>query len=182
MTDPTPVTSSAAPPSRPSSPDVPGWGADLDRAKRPAVPKERPAPRLPAHAQRQPSPQGSSVEVLHSIERPGLTPVFGTSVPPSGLSGHLRRWAFGFSENDLRHWLLLLLADRVNVAEGLGQDLIQGHGPRLLAELGWRTEWQYNRRALWRRLLTASALVALALLAWQARRPARAAGLPPPRR
>jgi hypothetical protein len=46
---------------------------------------------------------------LHSIERPGLTPVFGTTVPTSGVSGAMREMAFRFSESDLRHWLLLLL-------------------------------------------------------------------------
>ena len=61
--------------------------------------------------------------VIASGERPGITPVFGTSVPPSGLSGWIRRRAFRRSESDLRHWMLLLLADRVNVAEGLVDDV-----------------------------------------------------------
>jgi len=98
-----------------------GWGADLDPADRPAVPKERMPPRLeniPA-----PGQQESDVLVLHSTERPGITPVFGTSVPPSGLSGVLRKRAFRRSENDIRHWLTLMLADRVNVVEGLFADL-----------------------------------------------------------
>ncbi len=38
--------------------------------------------------------QHSGVKVLHSLERPGLTPVYGTTVPPSGLSGRLRSLAF----------------------------------------------------------------------------------------
>ena len=61
--------------------------------------------------------------MFHSTERGGVTPVFGTSVPPSGLSGMLRRRAFRRSENDVRHWMMLLLADRVNVVEGLLEDL-----------------------------------------------------------
>lgn len=157
---------------------VPGWGADLAHADRPAYPKERQPPRLPEHAQRQPEPQLQAVEVLHSIEHPGLTPVYGSSLPPQGLSGRLRRWAFGFSESDLRHWLLLLLADRVHVVEGLGQDLSQGHLPNLMAEMGWRAEWRYNRAALFRRVLMASALAGLGALVWRAtgsprHRPAR---------
>lgn len=97
---------------------IPGWGADLRPEDRPAVPKERTPPRLEGlHWGDPPEPQPRTVEVLHSIERPGLTPVFGSSVPPRGLSGWLRRRAFRRSEGDLRHWLTLLLADRVDVVE-----------------------------------------------------------------
>lgn len=179
------TTSSSAPTSQQLKAQVPGWGADLDHADRPAYPKERQPPRLPAHAQRQPQQQVQDVEVLHSIERPGITPVFGSTLPPRGLSGRVRRYAFGFSENDLRHWLLLLLADRINVVEGLGQDLAHGHVPNLIAEMGWHAEWRYNRPALIRRLLTASAMTGLALLLWRVTRPAAPPRLmppPPPRR
>src|SRR5690606_11845851 len=58
--------------------------------------------------------QLQEVEVLHSIERPNLTAVFGSSLPPSGLSGNLRRYAFKYSESSYLHCLPLLLADRVN--------------------------------------------------------------------
>lgn len=167
----TPAASSFSPP-RPSPSDIPGWGADLARADRPAYPRERHPPRLPAHAQRQPAQQLPQVEVLHSLERPGLTPVFGSTVPPSGLSGRTRRYAFGFSENDLRHWLLLLLADRIHVVEGLAQDLAQGHVPKLFAEMGWRAEWRYNRPAFIRRLLAAGVVAGVALVAWRATRAA----------
>lgn len=104
--------------------NIPGWGADLDRANRPAVPMEHaPPPRLQGVHWDRPPQQPATVEVLHSIERPNLTPVFGTSVPPSGLSGVIRRRAFRRSESDLRHWMLLLMADRVNVVEGVLQDV-----------------------------------------------------------
>jgi hypothetical protein len=102
---------------------IPGWGADLDPADRPAYPKERTPPRLDNVHWTRPEQQQSEVEIFHSTERAGLTPVFGTSVPPSGLSGVLRRRAFRRSENDVRHWMMLLLADRVNVVEGLFEDL-----------------------------------------------------------
>lgn len=157
---------------------IPGWGADLDHAQRPAHPRERQPPRLPQHAQRPPGQQAPTVEVLHSVERPDLTPVFGTSVPPSGLSGRLRRHAFGLSENDLRHWLLLLLADRIQVLEGLGQDLAQGHVPDLIAELGWRAQWRYNRPALIRRLGVATAVAGLLVLLYGRRRHSVRAALP----
>ena len=105
------------------SEEITGWGADLDPANRPGVPKERTPPRLEGVHWDEPEQQPVRVEVLHSTERPGLTPVFGTAVPPSGLSGVIRRRAFRHSENDLRHWLMLLAADRVNVVEGLLEDL-----------------------------------------------------------
>jgi hypothetical protein len=120
--------------------NVQGWGADLDPADRPAVPMERTPPRLPNVHWDQPSPQESRVEVLHSTERPGITPVYGTTVPPSGISGAMRRLAFRYSENDLRHWLILLAADRVNVGEGLVSDLAHGHVPNIFREMGGPAE------------------------------------------
>ncbi len=112
--------------------------------------------------------QHSGVKVLHSLERPGLTPVYGTTVPPSGLSGRLRSLAFRFSEGDLRHWMLLLLADRVNVGEGLVADLARGQVPNLFAEMGLATEWRHNRLAFLRRAATLLAVAGLGV--WLLRR------------
>jgi hypothetical protein len=70
--------------------------------------------------------------------------VFGTSTPPSGLSGMIRDIAYRLSENDVRHWLLLLFADRVNVVEGIGQDLMRGRIPNILAEMGAKAELKHN--------------------------------------
>lgn len=113
---------------------IPGWGADLDRANRPAVPMEHSPPRLEGvHWDEPPPQQPVTVEVLHSIERPGITPVFGTSMPPHGVSGVLRRIAFRRAENDLRHWMLLLAADRVDVVEGLIEDARQSPRARKVA-------------------------------------------------
>jgi len=113
---------------------IQGWGADLDRANRPGVPMERTPPRLDNVHWDEPEQQHSHVKVFHSVERPGITPVYGTTVPPSGLSGAMRDFAFKYSENDMRHWLLLLLADRVNVGEGLVQDLAHGHVPNIFRD------------------------------------------------
>jgi hypothetical protein len=129
---------------RPQRTDIPGWGADLDVANRPGVPMERRPPRLTGVHWDSPEQQQSDVEILHSSERPGITPLFGTPQPPSGLSGSLRRWAFTHSENDLRHWLLLLLADRVNVVEGLGSDLMKGRVPNVFAEMGGKAAWKHD--------------------------------------
>ena len=123
---------------------IKGWGADLDHANRPAYPRERKPPRLEGIHWDQPAQQKPHMEILHSIERPGLTPLFGTGPAPSGLSGRLRRIAFGYSENDLRHWLLLLFADRVNMGEGLIDDLSRGRIPNLYAEMGGPAELRHN--------------------------------------
>jgi hypothetical protein len=46
-----------------------------------------------------------------------LTPTFGTAVPPRGLSGVLRQVAYDIPEDRVRHVLLLLLSDQVDVLE-----------------------------------------------------------------
>lgn len=115
---------------------IKGWGADLDHANRPGYPKERTPPRLEPLGWTTPEQQLQCVEVLRSDERPDMTPVFGSGQPPSGVSGWIRRFAFRFSENDLRHWLLLLFADCINVGEGVAQDISRGHLPRIYSEMG----------------------------------------------
>ncbi len=79
-----------------------------------------------------PTQQPINVEILHSNERPNITAAFGTSTPPSGLSGMLRRFAFKYSESSYGHWLPLVLADRVGVVEGVLADLRHGHVPNIL--------------------------------------------------
>ena len=147
---------------------VNGWGADLDHKNRPAVPMERTPPRLPHVHWDAPEQQHSHVKVFHSIERPGMTPVYGTTVPPTGLSGKLRGLAFKYSENDARHWLILMLADRVNVGEGLVEDLAHGHVPNLFKEMGGPAEWKYNRQGFIRKAAIATAVVGLAYM-WMRR-------------
>lgn len=149
---------------------VQGWGADLDPQSRPAVPRERTPPRLDNVHWDAPAAQQRCSEVLHSTERPGITPVFGSTLPPAGLSGVLRRAAFRFSENDVRHWLVLLLADRVDVGEGLLQDLAHGHIPNLWKEMGGPAEWRYNRAGLVRKAVIAAALVGTAVYLMRRRR------------
>jgi hypothetical protein len=123
---------------------ITGWGADLDYKNRPAYPKERTPPRLDGPL-RAPEQQAENVKILCSNERPSITPVFGTTVPPTGISGKLREFAFKYSENDLRHWLVLLLADRINMFEGIASDLKRGHIPNFVTETGLKSEFKYNR-------------------------------------
>ena len=161
-TDPT--SSSAEPSTRHAH--IPGWGVDRDRNSRPAVPMERMPPRLEGVHWTQPAQQPQTVEVLCCTERDStLTPIFGSTLPPQGVSGGLRRAAFRFSENDLRHWLILLLADRTDMVEGVIDDLRRGHVPNLVAEMGLGAAWKHDRPRLIRKLAwTAGSAVLLGLL------------------
>jgi hypothetical protein len=150
--------------------NIQGWGADLDPQARPAVPMERTPPRFIEPHYEQPEQQPVTVKVFHSTERPGLTPVFGTSTPPSGVSGLIRAGAFRFSENDIRRWLMLLFADRVNVVEGILEDLSHGHVPDIFKEMGGPAEWKYNRAGFYRKAAIAGAVVAILLYANSRRR------------
>lgn len=145
---------------------IKGWGADLNPINRPGYPKERTPPRLEPLDWTTPEQQLQRVEILRSNERPDMTAVFGTGQPPSGVSGWIRRFAFRFSENDLRHWLLLLFADRVNVGEGVAQDISRGHLPRIYSEMGGRAELMHNPSGAAKKtlVLIAGASVAYALL------------------
>lgn len=150
-------------PTREQLSHIQGWGADLDHKNRPAIPMERTPPRfIHAHEGKLPQ-QPETVEILTSTERPGITPIFGTKQPPKGLSGMMRRLAFRWSENDMRHWLLLLAADRVNVVEGLGEDLASGKVPNVLAEMGIKAEWEHNRAGLVKKAVIAGAVVGTAV-------------------
>lgn len=138
--------------------DIPGWGSDLDRARRPAVPMER----MPARLDSQLAPlvqQHGHTEVLVSPERPGITPLYGTSVPPRGLSGILRRNAYRHTESDLRHWLILLLADRVDAIEGVAKDLRHGHIPNVVSEMGLPAVWRHNPSGLVRKAVLSAAVI-----------------------
>ena len=139
---------------------IPGRGSDLDRADRPGVPMERTPPRLDGPLL-PPEQQHSAVEVLVSPERPGITPLYGTSAPPRGLSGMLRRAAFKTTENDIRHWLMLLLADRVDVVEGIGDDLRQGRVPNVLGEMGMAAEWRHNKAGVAKKAAIGAAVVGI---------------------
>ena len=97
---------------------IPGWGVDLDPADRPSVPRLQYDPgRSGAHWDF-PERQHEEWPRERSIEHAMLTPVFGTSCPPKGLSGVIRKLAYRrYSEGRAAHWLLLLAADRVDSKE-----------------------------------------------------------------
>jgi len=155
---------------------VDGWNIDEDPANNPTFPmRDVAADRSKGSDWPQPAIQERRVEVLQSIEYARSPAVFGTTMPPSGLSGAIRRLAFKRSESDWWHWLLLMAADRVNVVEGVIEDLGQGRIPNIPAEMGLRAELEHNRPAFIRKAVAVLAVtgVAAALLARRHSGPAR---------
>ncbi len=143
---------------------VVGWGVDADPENDPTYPmKRRNNGEHAGYAWERPPQQPTDVEVLHSNERPNLTAVFGTSTPPVALSGVIRRLAFKYSESSYGHWLPLMLADRVNMVEGVLDDLAHGHIPNLINELGWKAEWRHNRKSLVTRVAVGALITSVAV-------------------
>jgi hypothetical protein len=142
---------------------IKGWGIDADPKNEPTYPmKKYTGDDHKRLNWERPPLQPVTVEVLHSNERPNITAVFGTSTPPSGLSGAIRRYAFQFSENQYMHWLPLLLADRVNVVEGIVDDLKRGHIPNIFAEKGMKAELKHNPKGLAKKVLVTLAVTSIA--------------------
>lgn len=107
---------------------VNGWGVDADTSNDPTWPmRDRSIVPLDDEALR-PVDQVAEVEILMSVEHAQRPAVVGTSAPPRGLSGMIRRGAFRFSEGQWGHWLLLMAADRIDVVEGRIEDLVKGSG------------------------------------------------------
>ena len=148
-----------------------GWGVDADPNNDPTYPiKHRNNGEQAGYSWERPPQQPITIEILHSNERPNITAVFGASTPPSGLSGVLRRIAFKYSESSYGHWLPLMLADRVNVVEGVLDDLRRGHIPNIFAELGWKAEWKHNRTNLVGRVLVGATLASAVIVYLRSRK------------
>lgn len=133
------------PPQRESSEQlrarIPGWGADLDPADRPSVPREVLDPGATGAHWHFPERQPEERPRERSIEHAGLTPVFGTAQPLRGVSGAIRRLAYRrFSEGRAAHWLLLIGADRVDQVEGGLEALLHGRPDNPLSETGIKAE------------------------------------------
>ncbi len=150
---------------------IKGWGVDANPRNDPTYPmKNRNDGEHAGYSWERPPQQPITTEILHSIERPNITAVFGTSTPPSGLSGVIRRFAFRYSESSYGHWLPLMLADRVSVVEGVLGDLKHGRVPNVFAELGWKAEWKHNRTSLVRRILVRVVLITATVAYFRSRR------------
>ncbi|WP_242929192.1 hypothetical protein [Pontibacter vulgaris] len=144
---------------------IKGWGIDADPKNDPTYPmKRRTNEEHKGYSWQRPTQQPIDIEVLHSNERPNVTAVFGESVPPSGLSGMIRRFAFKHSENSYLHWLPLLLADRVNVVEGIVEDFAHGKVPNIFEEKGYVAEWKYNRTSLLTKMAVVAAITAAGVM------------------
>ncbi|WP_143962238.1 hypothetical protein [Litoribacter populi] len=139
---------------------IKGWGIDADPKNDPTYPlKNRTNEEHKGYNWERPKQQLVNMEVLRSIERPNISAVFGTSMPPTGLSGKLRRFAFQFSENTYTHWLTLIFADRVNEYEGIVDDLKNGYIPNIFAEKGWKAEWRLKPERLAIKIGTTAAII-----------------------
>lgn len=119
---------------------IPGWGVDLDPADRPSFPREQPGIETGARwefpeRQAEPWPREKSVE--HAM----LPPVFGTSTPPAGVSGAIRKYAYKYSEGRAAHWLLLLGADRVDAWEQHLRSFATMHPDNPVTETGVLSEF-----------------------------------------
>jgi hypothetical protein len=145
--------------------DIPGWGHDADPRNNPTYPiKDWNGADYQRLNYEKPPQQHSDIEMLKSIERPTLSRVYGTSTPPSGLSGMIRRFAFKYSESTYMHWVPLVLADRINVFEGMIEDVSKGIIPNIFAERGWQAEWKHNRKATEKKIIV-GAIVAVGIVA-----------------
>ena len=119
---------------------IPGWGADIDLKNRPGVPREKTPPHGTGAHWEEPEQQIPTVKILVSTEHKGLTPVFGTSCPLKGVSGWVRELAFKFSEGQKIHWLMLLVADRIDVLESSLESILTMNMHNPLSEMGLGSE------------------------------------------
>jgi hypothetical protein len=144
---------------------IKGWGIDADSENEPTYPmKHYTGDDHERSNYEKASQQPIDVEILHSNERPSVSAVFGATVPPSGLSGVVRRFAFRYSENSLKHWFTLVLADRINMIEGIVTDIKQGHPPKIFSEMGWKAEWKYNKKGAAKKVAVATGVSILLLM------------------
>lgn len=116
-------------------PRPPVEAADLDRSRRPGVPKERPPepwPNARAVPARMTAPPSAP---KHG--RPGkpMPPVYGTAVPLRGLSGVVRRMAYRLPDHAVNHWTLLLLGDRIQSWEARAGKALLVAAPLVLLAL-----------------------------------------------
>lgn len=134
-------------------PDIPGWGVDLPQTNRPGVPRRKePRLRRGSHLSHEPQQQVKG-RVHKSIERPGLPLTWGTSCPPKALSGLIRDFAYQLGEGKIHRWMILILADRVDMVEALVGDILRGHIPNLPKELGLWGDFKHDKKVFLKRSL-----------------------------
>jgi hypothetical protein len=120
---------------------IPGWGVDVDPRDRPSVPRERLDPAGTGAHWDFPERQDEVRPRERSIEHELLPPVFGTSCPPKGVSGWMRRLSYRrFSEGRAAHWLILMAADRVDSSGSHLRSFLTLRPDNPITETGVRSE------------------------------------------
>ena len=125
-----------------------GWGVDADPDNDPTYPIRDRSNDDHSGQWRRPARQDPEVELLQSVEHKQTPAVFGTASPPKWISGWMRRLAFRWSESNWAHWMILMGADRVNMVEGLVEDVARGKVPNIAREMGVPAEWKHNKTGL----------------------------------
>jgi len=143
---------------------IPGWGSDLDSEQRPGVPRDAAPDIGPENLYIDVTAQVPRHRIHKSTEHAQLTPVFGTACPPRGLSGRLRDAGYRYSEGRLARWMTLMFADRVDMVEGLLEDLARLRPPNVVREMGLASEWRYNRKGVVKAAAVSAVLIGAALL------------------
>lgn len=138
-----------------------GDAADAEPSSRPGVPREAEPAGAP---EREPEPQAGAEHHLRRAALDEPTPVLGTAQPPRGLSGAIRRAAYSIPETRARHWMLLMLGDRVDVLEHRLGEALAGPAERL--GLDEAAVWTRSNPAL--AAAVAAAGVSLAVVAVRA--------------
>jgi hypothetical protein len=141
---------------------IKGWGIDANPENDPTYPmKKRTNAEHDGYSWKRPAQQSESVEILKSVERPNLSAVFGTSAPLRGISGLIRRLAYKYSESSYGRWLPLVMADRIDMVEGIVEDLSGGHLPNFPEETGMKAEWKHNKKGVLIKVAVGAAVVTL---------------------
>jgi len=116
--------------------EIIGWGADASFDARPGVPAAH-APRPIVDARPDRLQQVIGRPSVWSPHRP-ITPVYGTAIPPRGLSGLIRRLAYRAPDYKARRYVLLTIADQVDVIEHNPLPMMVFAGALALGVLGVR--------------------------------------------
>ena len=95
------------------------WAIDAGLENRPGVPREtEPHPVAGTHWTEPPNQTVTAPILIRSdLDRP--TPVFSTALPPKGAIAQLRAIAYRIPDRFVRHWVLLLVADRMDALKNL---------------------------------------------------------------
>lgn len=117
---------------------------DLDPRRRPGVPMEW-QPQFAKGAQWPIPRQDSEVKVFRHGRPKEMPRVFGTAQPPKGAAGVLRALAYRYPDHLIRHWIALMLADRVDVATSRFRRTLPMMGAMGIAAFGVR-RWAMARR------------------------------------